>query len=134
MIIEDISKAFETRLRAFGGRIFVQGEIIVPNANQAYVSGLMATRQSQQIGIGPNTPRFWSGTYRIIAAHPRADGVSAAEATADLLLRHFPRGLTLTHGVAVVVIEQGTAEASYSVVDWVNVPILIRWFCEEPSS
>lgn len=134
MIVEDISTALEARLVAFGGKIQREGEVLSASITQPYVSGQMAVRQSTQLGIGHNAPRFWSGVYRVLVAQPRSDGMAAALAKADMILQHFPRGLTLTAGSAALVIEQGTVEPSYSAVDWINVPVLIRWFCEEPSS
>lgn len=82
----------------------------------------------------PENPTFDAfrrklGFLQVTLFYPQGDGPAAAEARADLLSAHFPRGLTLTSGGYKVIID-GTPYVMPGFVDedrWA-VPVRVPYF------
>lgn len=115
-----------------GGTIAWEGVAFAPVKGTPYMATSIASRAAQTLGIGPFVPRFWSGVYSILVSHPSGEGLGPAYEEADRVLRHFPRGLSMTSGGLVVTVESATVRPSYSASDWVNVPVQVSWYAEEP--
>lgn len=130
-MLADIQRALDARMAAFGGEIAWEGVPYAPTKGVPYLATSIAGRLAQTSGIGPAAPRFWSGVYQVLVAHPLGEGLAPAYDTAARVLAQFPRGLTLISGPAKVVIERGSAAPAYDTADWINVPVQLAWYCEE---
>lgn len=103
----------------------------VPVIGRPYIAVAVQGRNRMPMAIGPLTPHLWQGTLQIVVLHPANEGSRRALRRADAVIDHFPRSLTLTAGTGKVLIEAGTIDQSYTTADWLNVPVIIRWFSEE---
>jgi hypothetical protein len=130
-MLADIQKALDGRLALFPGEKAWEGVPYTPKIGTPYIYSSVSGRVGETIGIGPGVPRFWRGAYQLMVAHPTGEGMVPAYETATSLLDHFPRGLTLVNGEASVIIERGHIPQSYRAGDWINVPVIIEWYCEE---
>ena len=130
-MLVQIQTALDDRLNTLPGDKAWEGVIYYPTIGKPYVSTKIAARQRQVMGIGPNVPQIWYGTYQLVVCHPAMEGVAAAYATADSLLALFPRGLSLTAGASAVIVESASVGPTYTMGDWINVPVTVQWFCED---
>jgi len=131
-MLAEIQTALDGRLATFGGEIAWEGVPYFPKVGTPYVASQVAGRGAIQAGVGPNSPRFWTGFYRLLVAYPTGEGLGPAYVMADALMALFPRGLTLTVGSSTMQVERSFTESAYSAADWINVPVTVQWFYQEP--
>lgn len=131
-----ISAIFDDYLGTFqgAGELFVQGNEIGLDARKPYLSAIMASYTRAPQSIDADAPFLESGVYQVTVARPTAEGRSAGETFADLVLAFFPRGMGLaTVAGQVARIDSGTVLPMIAGGAWLQFPIQIRWFAWEGS-
>jgi hypothetical protein len=131
-MITDIEAALEARLLTLPNETIAWwARPFFPTKGQAYVAAQIAANSASPMGVGANSPELWQGTLQLLVAHPVNEGPKPARTRAEAIRDHFPRGLTLQHGAARLIVETRSIQPAYAAVDWINYPVLIGWFTEE---
>jgi len=127
-----IEAALRTRISQISDPVAWEGVPFNPTKGIPYVEAAMTGRSSSPMAIGANTPELWRGILQITAVHPAEEGISRAHSRALAIRTLFPIGLTLVNGIARVTIEGRDIPAGFRSADWYRLPVIIRWFAEEP--
>lgn len=130
-----IRKALETHLAALtpawptqwqNQQFDVESE--VEDADPGWQRATILFSETDSVGVGPNVPKLWQGTYQIdIFARPNK-GPGIADARAEAVRAHFPRGRNLTaDGIAVTILEPYDGNEQVE-PKWFSVPVKIPFF------
>lgn len=132
-MITDIEAALEARLLTLPGGETVAwwGRAFSPTKGQPYIAAQVLARDARPMAVGANAPELWQGMLQLLVAHPMNEGPKPGRERAVAARDHFPRGLTLVHGAARLIIETRSIQPGYAAIDWINYPVLIGWFTEE---
>ena len=118
-----------------GGRIRVQdGTVFVPDEGQPFLAGQISAYNRQPLGIGPNTPFQFTGSYTITIYRPASEGTANAAAMAEIILQVFARGLLVAAGTSAgVQIFNASEQQLLTSADWVTLPVVVSWMGNDQS-
>ena len=127
-----IEGALQTRITQITDPVAWEGVPYSPVKGTPYVEAAITGRSSTPMAIGSNTPELWRGILQLTAVHPAEEGLRLVQSRANALRDLFPIGLTIVNDIARVTIEGRDIPAGFRSADWYRLPVIIRWFAEEP--
>jgi hypothetical protein len=130
-MLVDIETAFEQRVAQAGGRIHWGSLPFKPAKNEPYLQARVAGRSSSPVTVGPKPVEEWSGELHVVVVHPSGENQKRALRRAEDVRDLFPIGGPLAYGQAQIHVHARSVEAAYETADWLNVPVVIRWWCQE---
>jgi hypothetical protein len=132
-MLTDIDAAFEARITALIGEpVHWIGRAYHPDPNVGHLRVQVAGQDRRPLGVGAESPHEWSGLLYLVVVEPVAGGLRAANARATAVAAAFPRGATLVHGQAKVIILNTSIQAATVRADSIEAPVAINWSCWEP--
>ncbi len=98
---------------------------------EALISTPLTMGTDRAVG-GPGYTTRWDGTYHVEAVWPENAGADGCYQMQQLLLRLFPRGLTLTtsDGLLIRFINSSPLPAKPDGA-WIRGPVRCQWWCLE---
>lgn len=132
MSTDHIRRALETRLAAMSPALATAWENspYEPEPGTPYQRAFMLYAAPENEVLGCDYRRE-VGVFQVSLFYPPGTGSAAAQARADAVQEHFPRGLTLTHSGTSVLIPRSPAKApGFNADGWYVVPVSIPYRAE----
>lgn len=129
MSIATIQTLLDTHLQTLTGLPPLQLE----NTRNIGVTGVAFSRatllpaRTTQVTIGINGKDEVKGLYQVDLFTPQDTGTATANALADDVMDHFPRGLVLTQSGIYLHILRAWREVGRREAPFYNVPVLVEW-------
>lgn len=132
-MLTDIDAAFEARITAqIGEPVHWVGRAYRLDPNAGHLRVQVGGQDRRPLGVGAGSPHEWSGLLYLVVVEPVAGGLRTANARATTVAAAFPRGETLVHGAAKVIILATSIQAAVVRADTIEVPVAVNWSCWEP--
>lgn len=125
-----IRRALETRLAALTPALATawENQHYTPAQGTPFQAVALLPAQTQNPVFGGDFKRE-VGLLQVLLHYPTGTGAKAANERADSLKAHFPRGLSLTSGGVIVIIEGTPSIApARDNGEWYMVPVSIPYF------
>jgi hypothetical protein len=127
--ISTVYELLAEHLAACSGLPSVQNENTrnIGKHDTPFVRGTVIPAKTQPKTLGINGRNELSGLFQVDIFVPKDAGVSQANALADLVLEHFPRGQTLTDGVDTILITISWRDVGRRDEPFYNAPVMVEW-------
>lgn len=130
-LFQPILAALQARLEGYQStNVGWVGTIYTPTPQVPFLSTQIAWNR-RVLGAGADGLAEYRGSYLINVYEPTGEGLGPAVEKVDALLALYPRGETLVSGGAEVIISNGSAQNAMVGAVWVQIPVIISWFCFE---
>lgn len=129
MSITAVQTALVNKLQTLTGLPPLQAENTrnIGKAGQTFVRATLLPAATQQLSVGVNGRDQLSGLFQVDIFIPQDTGVSPANALADQIIAHFPRGTVLTEAGVTTHVQRAWRQTGGRVETFYQVPVVIQW-------
>jgi hypothetical protein len=131
-----IQAAFDALLATVtnGGDIRIQdGTVYTPQQGRPFLAGKLSAYARTPLGIGPNTPNRYDGSYTVTIFRPSSEGTGNCDIMGGIIANLFARGTELATGTNTSIQILSSSEQQLETdADWVSLPVVVSWLGTDP--